>query len=76
MLNIATHEVHLAGFTPGDKTLTFIVTVLLHSDVQRLGGVAMDVEMTLDRAGEGWKGTYKGVYGSPWTGSGKIAGPK
>ena len=81
-LNIATHEVDLTEFTPGEKTLTLKGTVLFHSDAhvppssQRLGVVAMDVEMTLNRDGEGWKGTYKGVYGSQWTGSGKLVGPK
>ena len=36
----------------------------------------MDVELTLNRDGESWKGVYKGVHGSQWTGSGKIVGPK
>ena len=82
LLNIATHEVHLTEFTPGEKTLSLKGTVLFHSDryvnpsSQRPGVVAMDVALTLDRDGEGWKGTYKGVYGSPWTGSGQIVGPK
>ena len=82
LLNIATHEVHLIEFTPGEKTLTLKGTVLFHSDrwvspsSQRPGVVAMDVELTLDRDGENWKGTYKGVYGSQWTGSGRIVGPK
>jgi outer membrane protein assembly factor BamB len=82
LLNTATHEVHLTEFTPGEKALTLKGTVLFHSDAhvppssQRPGVVAMDVEMTLDRDGEGWKGTYKGVYGSQWTGNGRIVGPK
>ena len=32
LLNIATHEVDLTEFTPGDKTLTLKGTVLFHSD--------------------------------------------
>ena len=59
----------------GGGTLT-LGTPMCPSNSQRLGVVAMDVEMTLDRDGEGWKGTYKGVYGSQWTGSGRIVAPK
>ena len=78
MMNIATHEVRLDAFETGEKTLTLKGAVLFHSDKymnpsnQRSGTVAMDVEVTLTRDGDAWKGTYKGQYGSAWTGGGKI----
>ena len=40
--------------------------------MRRPGTVAMDVEVTLAADGKTWKGTYKGRYGSAWTGGGKI----
>jgi outer membrane protein assembly factor BamB len=78
LLNIATHDVDLTGFAADEKTLTCKGTVLFHSDkytnpsTQRPGVVAMEVDVALTRDGESWKGTYKGRYGSAWTGTGKI----
>ena len=77
-MNTATHEVHLATFESGEKSLTVKGTVLFHSDKyvnpsnQRIGTVAMNVEVTLIPEGGTWKGTYKGQYGAAWTGNGKI----
>ena len=82
LLNTTTHEVCLGKFEVGEKALTFKGTVLLHSDKyvnpsdQRGGTVAMDVEVTLPGDGKNWKGTYKGRYGSAWTGEGKIGSAK
>ena len=78
-MNISTHEVQVGSFTADEKTLNFKGTVLFHSDKymnpsnQRGGTVAMEVDVTLTGDGKNWKGTYKGQYGSAWTGSGKIA---
>jgi outer membrane protein assembly factor BamB len=80
LLNISTHDVQLADFAVREKTLTCKGTVLFHSDryvnpsTQRPGVVAMEVDVALTRDGENWKGTYKGRYGSAWTGTGKIGG--
>ena len=77
-MNISTHEVQVSSFAADEKTLTLKGTVLFHSDQyvnpsdQRSGTVAMDVEVTLTGDGKNWKGTYKGRYGSAWTGDGKI----
>jgi len=77
-LNTATHEVQVKSFEAGEKSLTFSGTVLVHSDKymnpssQRPGTVAMDVEVTLTGDGKNWRGTYKGQYGSAWTGGGNI----
>ncbi len=77
-MNISTHEVHVGSFAADEKTLTLKGAVLFHSDPyvnpsdQRSGTVAMDVDVTLTGDGKNWKGTYKGRYGSAWTGGGKI----
>ena len=77
-MNITTHEVQVGSFTADENTLTLKGAVLFHSDNcvnpsnQRGGTVAMDVEVTLTRDDKNWKGTYKGCYGSAWTGDGKI----
>jgi len=78
-MNTTTHEVQVGSFAADEKTLTLKGAVLFHSDKyvnpsdQRGGTVAMDVDVTLTGDGKNWKGTYKGRYGSAWTGGGKIA---
>ena len=77
-MNTTTHEVQVGSFAADEKTLNLKGTVLFHSDKyvnpsnQRTGTVAMDVDVTLTGDGKNWKGTYKGRYGSAWTGDGKI----
>ena len=79
-LNGSVHEVQLAKFESGEKTLNCRATILLHADkwvnpsVQRFGTVAMDVDITLASDGEHGKGTYTGKYGVAWTGGGTIGG--